>query len=73
MTINQTKTFQNRKTSRELNNVMLAELHHVNTTDTRLSLFIASWITTHLVCNNCKPTSVYGTTTNEIPFLKSGA
>jgi len=45
----------------------------INTTDTHLDLFIASWITTHLVCNSCKPTSVLtGTTNNQVPSIKVG-
>jgi len=45
----------------------------VNTTDTHLDLFIASWITTHLVCNSCMRTSVLiGTTNNQVPSIKVG-
>ena len=49
ITRNQQKTFQNRRIFRELNNSTLAELPSKLTGQT-LVLFIASWITTHLVC-----------------------
>ena len=45
----------------------------VDTTDTRLDLFIASWITTHLVCSSCRSTSVStGSSNNRILSIKSG-
>ena len=44
-----------------------------NKTDTRLDLFIASWITTHLLCSSCRSTSVStGTSNNQILCTKSG-
>ena len=45
----------------------------VNTKDTRLDLFIASWITTHFVCNSCRSTAVLnGTSNDQDPSIKSG-
>jgi len=67
-----TKTLQSRRIFRELNNDMLAELPSVLTTDTRLDLFIARWITT-LIFNSCRPTAVLiGTSNNQVPSIKSG-
>jgi len=44
-----------------------------NTIDTCLDRFIASWITTHLVCSSCRSTSVStGVSKNQIPSMKSG-
>ena len=46
----------------------------VNTTDNRLDLFIASLISTHLVCSSCRSTSVStGTANNQILSIKSEA
>ena len=45
----------------------------VNRTNTRLDLFIASWITTHLMCNNCRSTGVLtSTSNNQVLSMKSG-
>ena len=45
----------------------------VNTTDTRLNLFIASWIIAHLVGNNCRSTAVLtDTNDNQVPSIKTG-
>jgi len=42
----------------------------VNTTDTRLDLLIASWITAHI---GCRPSAAWASTTNnQLPSVKSG-
>ena len=45
----------------------------VNTTDTRLNQFIASWIIAHLVGNNWRSIAVLTDTSgNQVPSIKSG-
>jgi len=74
MACNQPKTFQNGKIFQELNNVLSVELPWKLMTDTCLNLYIASWITTHLVSNSCKHTIAVFTDTanNQGPSRKSG-
>ena len=52
-------------------NPVLRTATKVNTTNTRLDLFIASWITTHLICNSCRFTAVCSTGNNQVLSIKS--
>jgi len=65
------KTSQNRTIFRELNSVTLEEMQSKLLRQT-FDLFIATWITTHLVCNSSRSTALLtDISNNQVPSTKS--